>query len=303
MKNNLFLIALGAALVMLASCSKEKTVTVDGVEVQKSVIKAFEKQYPNATNVKWKSRPPYSVATFDLPQVKSPAVASGCNTVWYDDSANCKMEELDIKQLPEAVKLAFDKSIYSSYKIDDIDMISRDGFGVIYVIEVEGKDSKGAEVDLDLYFSAEGVFIKEMPDSKDDDDDDKYDTMISDVDLSKFHAFLKERFGESYILIEADFEENSLFEIEIVVEKIKYDVIFDKDAKFIYDVHEVHIDNVEAVIKEFINKNYPGQDVDEVDIVCSADGSKKYVFEVEVGDIEKDIVVRIDENGTVVEIK
>ena len=310
MKKNLFFIALGAT-IMAVGCSKENGVEVNGIEIPKAVIENFEKQYPNASNVKWSKRSSYIIAQFDLATSKAAAAHIPANTVWYNDAANCIMEELDIpvSKLPQPIQDALKASKYATCEVDDIDVISRDGFTKVYVIEVEGKTADGSSVDIDLYFSEDGILLREVPDSEEDDDSDEYDSLISEVDMSRFDSFIKERFGD-YRLIEADVEDDGSIEIEIVAsideKQVKVDVVFGRDGKFIYDVYEIEFINAPDAIKKYIGEKYADQDVDEIDIARTADGKTLYVFEIELevdgNEVEKDIILQIDEKGAVVEV-
>ena len=306
MKKNLFVIALGAA-VMAVGCSKNNDVEVEGIEIPKAVIENFEKQYPDAANVKWIKRSSYIIAQFDLASTKAAAANIPANTVWYDDAANCLMVELDIpvSKLPQPVQDAFKASIYSNCEVDDIDMISRDGFSKVYVLEVEGNTPEGNEIDINLYFSEDGILLREMPDT----DDDDYDDMIPEVNMSKFDSALKEMYGD-YSLIEADKEDNGVVEIEIITlvegKQVKLDVIFGRNGKFIYDVYEIEFINAPDAIKKYISEKYTDQDIDEVNIARTADKQTFYVIEIEIeengNEVEKDIILQIDEKGAVVEV-
>ena len=296
---------------MAIGCSKENGVEIDGIEIPKAVIENFEKQYPNASNVKWSKRSSYIIAKFDLATSKAASSQLPANTAWYNDAANCIMEELDIPagKLPQPIQDALKASKYASCEVDDIDVISREGFTKVYVVEVEGKATDGSNVDIDLYFSEDGILLREVPDSDDEDDSIEYDSLISEVNMSKFDSFIKERFGE-YRLIEADVEDDGSIEIEIVAsidgKQVKLDVIFGRDGKFIYDVYEIEFINAPDAIKKYIGEKYADQDVDEINIARTADGKTLYVFEIELevdgNEVEKDIILQIDEKGAVVEV-
>ena len=56
------------SLAVLVSCQKDDSLntTVDGQKVTASVVKSFDKKYPDATNVIWEKKAPYWLAHFDL---------------------------------------------------------------------------------------------------------------------------------------------------------------------------------------------------------------------------------------------
>ena len=105
-------------------------------------------------------------------------------------------------------------------------------------------------------------------------------------------------------------EDDGSIEIEIVAsidgKQVKLDVIFGRDGKFIYDVYEIEFINAPDAIKKYIGEKYADQDVDEINIARTADGKTLYVFEIELevdgNEVEKDIILQIDEKGAVVEV-
>ena len=71
------------------------------------------------------------------------------------------MTETDIpyQSLPEAVRTSFEASQYANWKIEDIDKVERLNTETVYVIEVES-----GETEYDLYYSSNGILIKDQPD-------------------------------------------------------------------------------------------------------------------------------------------
>lgn len=60
-------------------------------------------------------------------------------------------------------KSAFESSEYAKWKIDDVDMLERLDMETVYVIEVES-----GKQEFDLYYSAEGILIKNVADTDND---------------------------------------------------------------------------------------------------------------------------------------
>lgn len=202
------------------SCDKE------GREFKNSQ-NTFEKLFPNATNVSWKTKNSYQVAKFSLN-------SSSDNAAWFNKGGNWFMSETDITfdMLPNAVKEAFKQSTYASWQIDDVDKIEREGVEVVYVIEVEKKAAK-EDKEVDLYFSADGVLLKTVFDSDKDYDYEDYIPQNPKSLPKKISSYIEENYPGAKIL-DID-KELKGYEIEIT----------DKDKKC---SRELYFDNSEAWI-------------------------------------------------------
>ena len=98
-------------------------------------------RYPAATDVVWRTSGNYSVAEFSLPAVRAAVHGGRDHAAWFDDGGEWYMTETDIVfgSLPSAVQAAFRDSEYAGWRIDDVDMLEREGVETVYVIEAEGR--------------------------------------------------------------------------------------------------------------------------------------------------------------------
>ena len=139
-------------------------------DVPAAVLNAFEKQYPDANNVQWTKKDNYAVATF----TKS-GDTSGQQSAWFAwDNGIWGMTEYEIPYslLPDDVRTAFEASEYaaSPWRYDrEIDVLQRNETETLYVIEVE-KNEAGTETEVDLYYTADGLLVKEIIDAERDKD-------------------------------------------------------------------------------------------------------------------------------------
>lgn len=135
--------------------------------INTNIIKAFEQRYPQAVQVDWEREGKYYVADF-----KAPLVAETENIspvlydmeAWFDTGANWKMTVMEVTYnlLPNEVKGGFTASQYSEWKVDDTDIIERNGKETVYALDVRsGKNEKC------LYFTPKGELIKVKNDSND----------------------------------------------------------------------------------------------------------------------------------------
>ena len=158
-KFGLFLLA-AASLNAFASCDDddrhESNPQRNGVS--ELVVKTFNEMYPDAKNIEWEVKNEYAIAEFYSP---SGAQGDDENTkAWFDNTlGDWAMTECDIASsaIPQAVLTAFGASEYADWRIDDIDMVLRNGMELVYVLEVEQ-----GERDIDLYYSEDGVLVKSI---------------------------------------------------------------------------------------------------------------------------------------------
>ncbi len=283
-----FFLAAFSAIIMFSACSKDDSGKSEVISVAEANLLA---KYPNAQNITWATKGNYNIATFTTPVTKQGTVVN--HSAWFNKSGDWNMTETDVEytELPAPIKTAFEASVYASWKIDDIDYINRPGMGEVFIIEVEGMES-GAEVEIDLYYSPDGVLIKALYDT---DEDDDYENMIP-ADLSeKITNFLKEKYPNASI-IEVDFEDN-FFEVEIIENKIVRDIIFDKDSNWKATITEVEEEDLPQAVKDAIaNSEYAEAEIDDIDFYETAD-KNYYVIEIEIND--KEIEIKISEDGVI----
>lgn len=137
-------------------------------KISTDVIKAFEQRYPQAVQVDWDRDGRYYVAEFKAPYGEATGIISPAlyeMEAWFDAGANWKMTvmELTYDLLPDEVKGGFSTCRYSQWRVEDADIIERNGKSTVYALEVkQGKEERC------LYFNARGELSKEM--KKDSDD-------------------------------------------------------------------------------------------------------------------------------------
>lgn len=244
---------LGAAMITFAACSDDNDNqgsnggnTPDNLP--KPVATSFNRQFPNAINVKWTEKKNHYVATFDLKKNKTRAeTTAATNEAWYTKEGKCNLseQEITVENLKSQYAEVWDTYSLTSYakdgyKIDDIDLLKRNlsdsgEAEIIVKIEVE----KG-ETEYDLYFTAEGILVKEVPDEDKDDKDD--DNLPCPQELV---TFIAQNYKDAIIV---DFEEETNdktkeaeYEVEILRPakisdmsiNIEYELLFNKDYKFL----------------------------------------------------------------------
>jgi hypothetical protein len=169
MKNKLFI----AALAVIAFSSCDKDIVVPNPDVNPAQ-EAFNTLYPTAYDVTWSVRNGYDVADFMLGGTTTRANYDDQNATdrlaeaWFTTDGGWQMTETDIRytDLPDAVKRAFEASEYDAWRVDDVDKLENPNTETMYVIDVElGNQER------DLYYSADGVLVKDIADDVPGEDD------------------------------------------------------------------------------------------------------------------------------------
>ena len=176
MIKNVFLLA-ALSLCLFQSCDNDDNEPVPGY-VSAETKAAFDEKYPAAKDVEWETRNDYLIVDFKQDKVEKEA--------WFDNSGTWYMTETDIPfaQLPDAVKTAFQQGEYSTWKVDDVDMIERRDVETVYVIETEQGNSE-----VDLYYSPDGILVKTVLDAG---GNDGYEDFIPSQPSSSVDAYVKE---------------------------------------------------------------------------------------------------------------
>lgn len=278
MKKTILLLAVAGALA-LQSCENNKK----GVNVNAEVKEAFTAKYPGAKDVRWNTRNTYSIAEFK---------DNGTNaSAWFDGAGTWYMTETDIPYtaLPQAVQTSFKASEYGVWRVDDVDMIEREGAETIYVIEVE----QGAS-EADLYYTPDGVLVKTLLDT---DNDDDYEDFIPTQLPEGMQTFLDSRYP-GWQLIEVDREQGRT-EVEIVQERTAREVVFDAAGQWVSTTSDIRRSEVpQAVLQAIAASSYSGYEIDDIELVETPAGTW-YLAELEDEINDREVRLRIDAGGTI----
>lgn len=291
------------AIILFAACSKdEEPKGGDGADnVPQAVSSAFEKQFPDATNVKWTEKNKYYVASFDL-NAKSRAVASDTqkNEAWYTQEGKCNLSELDLSPAElesdyAKIFAAWKATAYFSegYVIDDIDLLQRVGGDDDRIMKIEVE--KG-EQERSLYFTLEGKLVKDVIGEEDSDDN-----LPCPQELVEYI----EKNYQGAIIVDFEKEDDKggiTYEVEILIRKngidIEKELIFDKDNQFI--ATEIDIDD--EVLVQFINKILTSEQIEKIAKLTGESDPAEWEIEI-VEDKDGIITVSVEnEEGDMVEV-
>lgn len=256
---------------------------------------ALLEMYPDAVNVTWSEKSGYYVADFQA-SMETVRSASGIvqYSAWFDGGARWQMTETDMPfdMLPEAVLAAFRASEYADWRIDDVDMLLRDGVETIYIIEVEGTNADGIHQDVDLYYSEDGILIRTVVDA---DDNNDYNDFIPDDPTGGIMDFIRTNYPDARI-VEIDVE-HGMTEVEIIDGYVCRELLFDSSENWLYTRTELGFMQIpDAILDIFKASEYSDYRIDDVDHYLTPEG-EFYRFELDgPGD---DLKIDIYADGTI----
>lgn len=115
---------------------------------------AFQKMYPEATEVEWEKKGDYFIAEFikDSHEID----------VWFDTQSQWIMTETDVESLeeiPVPVAKAFTKSTLAAMRLNDIRVITFPKQPTVVVIDVEGYNS---DEEYQVFYALNGTLLQTL---------------------------------------------------------------------------------------------------------------------------------------------
>lgn len=287
---------------LLSSCDNDENESYqDGSNypayVSRETFEEFNRRYPEAIGVEWRKEgesEEYRVAGFRL------QIGRAVNhEAWFDNNGNWYMTETNMETmfelLPESVRNAFNASEYADWRITEVDVLSRVNNTVIYIIEVEGTEN-GRKVEVDLYYSEDGILVKKVLDIDDENDYNDYDDYIISQPDEKIDEFIKQRYPGVRI-IEID-KGNGMTEVEILDGVKCRELLFDSSDEWIHTKTEdvLRGDLPEVVKNAYSSSQYSNYRIDDIDFYETPSGN---FYRFDLKSIDGDIKFDIKEDGTV----
>lgn len=276
----LHLLSIIAGLICLTACDNDD----NSPAPNDAVTKAFKTKYPTASRVEWENKYSYITADFFNGQFET--------TAWFDLSGQWYMTETELRStsnLPQAVLTAFNNSEYAKWITDDVDRLERLDAETIYIIEV-----KNGKLEYDLIFSEDGILIKAIPDT----DNDDYNEFLPETNPapSAITEFISQKYPEARI-IEID-NEHGMIEVDIIHDKRSKEVVFDSKQVWVNTHYDVLRSEVEsAVLQALEASEYKAYHIDDIEKYETSSAGEYYIFELELG--EREVDVKIDLSGNI----
>ena len=292
-----FLSTAVAAVCLLGTVSCDQHKNDVGTTIPQPILDAFESDYPLAKSVTWAQKSGPAVADFTLSEDDG---SQSRNAAWYDlvDYARDMDEkELPYERIPEAVRTAFEATEYAAepwQRDREVDCLTRGGYEVLYVIEVEKREN-GVETELALYFTAAGELVREVADA---DPNEDYEEYLPQTPAASVDEWLAERFPDARI-IDVD-KEDGLTEVELLADGLKHEVYFQGDDFVMLKTEYEGLDlqRLDAAILAAVQAQYPNGTIDEVE---RCETTEQVYYCVELLDGRREVQLCLDEAGQVIE--
>ncbi len=274
MKTNLLLLFfLTFSSFVIASCNQTSKYRPD-----KKITDVFKVKYPKASKIEWEQKNGYFVAEFYENGIESEA--------WFDSSGKWSMTESNIKynMLPQAIRDHFEKSIYNTWKKEDIDKIERADSEPIYIIEIEKN-----EQETDLYYTANGKLVKSV--NAPQKGDISPQIPVSSMILNQ----IRQKYPEA-VIIDTELDKGK-YEVDILDKGKAKEVVFNGNTweATYWEVTKAEVPTV--VMDAFRKSAYGKHRIDDIHYFETPTATY-YHFELEQGDM--DTYLSIDSNGNII---
>ena len=279
--------ALICGTIALSSCDKQNG---DGY-IDNAVYEAFDREFPGAKDVSWRTNGNYAIASFEWNGSRTGNDTDF--TAWFEKTtAAFMMHEYDIpfSSLPQAVTTAFNESDYSKLPWrhdDEVDVIKKNGENlVLYVIEVE-KEENNKETEADLYYSEDGVLVKEVLDANQNPD---YTDLLPTQPANDAYSWVESKYPGARI-VDVEFEDGGV-EVEFIFENIKHDALLTAGYEWIYTKKDYNRNSsvLPEAAKSHITTTYPNYYIDDIEYYETNSKGNFYSVEIE-GRNDNDIYI------------
>lgn len=319
-------IALMAAFpLVFISCNKEKGDNSD-FEPSAALLQVFQEDFPQATDVRWEKYDVYAVASFSMPTKAS----ASARTAWYTNTATPELVQEQqnmpgLEFLPEAVRAAFNASVYNDpeiWVVDEVEVHFRhyDYSGVqnevrrIYKIELDARVA--GRPDVDLFYEEDGTLLNEKLDYDDRDDHGHWDDddMPLTGSISQAYVdFLNQKYPE-YRIEELEREYSREYGLLVVAElewrghgdgfeAEELEVYMKEDASWLGTSQEIHYRALPEEVQAAVDQRYPRNQWEREDDAEAWDTPDQLLYSVELekdGRYETEVTAFFSEDGTLV---
>ena len=231
------MMAFALSLAFMACENDDDNKSNNNENINIETLKAFDKLYPEATNINWRTVGNFEVANF---MMVTRADAGQNIDAWFTD-ATLQREDIEFEtllELPQVIQDAFAATKYSdtkSWEVDDIEFKSKsaDKMANVYVIEVENKlDDK---LEYDIIFGVNGEFLLARLDTDQDTDQDDMPITVP----QEIVDYVKIEFPNAQF-IDAEIEDNG-YEVEFITDTTKDSFAMEMSFNKSYKPTEIEI--------------------------------------------------------------
>lgn len=274
--------AAALALITATGCDMDDDDDDRLTYVPSGVEETFRAMYPRATSVRWSDRSGYIVADFREDGTAAQA--------WFLPAGEWHMTDTDIRyaELPQAVRTAFETGDYASWRVDDVDLLSRRGLETVYSIEVERGESE-----YELLYAEDGILLSALPDT---DGGDHADMLPSNLPQG-VQSYLSQHYPDARV-VDTEFE-RGVYEVEIVDGRTVRELLFDADGNWLETRTEVRVSSLPAAVLDAVRTSeYGSWQIEDADLVQTPDG-EWYEVELEEPRTDREARLRVRADGTI----
>ena len=241
-----------------------------------SVTAAFTAKFPNATAVTWETKGEYEKAEFRESGWECEA--------WFSKDGQWVMTEKDMvsyANLPAKVKDGFTGSIYSSWKVEDVEYIDRVNTAPVYRLEIENANSE-----MYIYFDEDGELVKQSEEN-------------AAALPATVSSFITQNYSKAVVVNDERWQDGIL-EVDIIDENLVKEVLFDRDNNWMKTTWSVLEANVPQVVLDVLKgEAYNSFSIGSIQFIQYASGENVYRF-VLTKPHTMDTSVEIYPDGTIV---
>lgn len=181
--------------------------------------------------------------------------------------------DIALAALPKSVTDAVAEA-YPSHRIDDVDYVETPS-GNYYEIEIEKRNAE-----LWIYVTADGVIL-----------DGGLEGTAPSLG-NKVKAFVEAEYPGATIR-KSEYDENGLFEVEIVHQNVVKEVYFNSSGEWVYSEWDVAVSALPAEVRNSAVALYPDYRIDDADFV-ETPSHQFYKLSLERGNFEQDVFLAPD---------
>ncbi|MDO4180853.1 MAG: PepSY-like domain-containing protein [Bacteroidales bacterium] len=294
-----------ACILLMSSCSDEEQVVVENQvlpeNVPASVYEDFQKSFPEATDIDWSVVDEYVVATFSATESRS---LSKAISVWYwlkDCKKKMQRRDIAFSALPETVKNAFESSEYATWTAaESVSLLTRYVTGAVETIYVlRAKDKSETMQEVVLYYTAEGILVKQtmevIYDGNYRDVDTDYSDWLPQTPSDNVTAFVNLHYPQAkYLYMYAGRE---ITKVKILDGWVARMLLFDAAGNWMSTHTQLHVNELPAnILAAFRASEYANCHIEDAGEYLTAAEGHYYLLTIKDHAGHKQ-EIRFDENG------
>lgn len=195
--------------------------------------------------------------------------------------------DMHYNSLPQAVRNAFNTSEYASWRVEDVEMVERNGRETVYVLEVEQGDNE-----VELHFTADGTLINVI---SDDDHDNGSSGQIPQAVTAAINAYISANYPNARI-IKTEREDHEI-EVKIMDGTTERELHFSTTGQWQYTKTEMRRHQLpQDILNAFNASAYAIYPIDDIDFY-NTPAEDFYIFELDAQ--PRDIKIKISTSGVI----